>query len=287
MNYKELISYDDKVNLYSNSNIPAENKVQDTDMNNIKNVVNGVINGTNVMGNVVVDSIRSKNLSTKNNGFTAVSNVIADFKVEKLSAGVTYTVSYYTDKSSQITNWYFKDADKNNVTNIERTNTTTRSSFQITPTTDIYYIGAWANDTTVKIFDFQIEEGSTATTYVPYQNLNGSYLAWQNSNAGTEFIAQDVNISNLNTYSYYEIIYKQHATAQNYMQSSGKIPIGQNCCLGGGILRTGAAPRFWARFVTYGTNKLSFSAGYYETTSDNSALTANDIIIPYQILLYK
>lgn len=173
MNYKELISYDDKVNLYSNSNIPAENKVQDTDMNNIKNVVNGVINGTNVMGNVVVDSIRSKNLSTKNNGFTAVSNVIADFKVEKLSAGVTYTVSYYTDKSSQITNWYFKDADKNNVTNIERTNTTTRSSFQITPTTDIYYIGAWANDTTVKIFDFQIEEGSVASTYSPYQNLTG------------------------------------------------------------------------------------------------------------------
>ena len=62
MNYKELISYDDKVNLYSNSNIPAENKVQDTDMNNIKNVVNGVINGTNVMGNIVVDSISSKNI---------------------------------------------------------------------------------------------------------------------------------------------------------------------------------------------------------------------------------
>ena len=140
--------------------------------NEIPTDIATALQGDYKSGNVVVDSIRSKNLSTKNNDFTVVNYVIADFRVEKLSAGTTYTVSYYTDKSSQITNWYFKDANKNNVTNIGRTNTTTRSSFQITPTVDIYYIGAWANDPTVKIFDFQIEEGDAVTTYAPFQDLS-------------------------------------------------------------------------------------------------------------------
>lgn len=112
-------------------------------------------------------------------------------------------------------------------------------------------------------------------------------LLWTNSNINVEFLAQDISITDLSTYSYYEIIYKQHATTQNYLQSSGKISIGQNAYLGGGILRKSAAPRFWARFVDYSSTKLTFSAGYYETTSDSSAGTANDIIIPVQIIGYK
>lgn len=300
MNYKELISYDDKVNLYSNSNIPAENKVQDTDMNNIKNVVNGVINGTNVMGNIVVDSIRSKNIF---GNYVILNGVFINSASNTLGSNSNATSVYIPIKPNTT---YTVSKTKGNRFAIGFTNTTpevnvaltgifddrTAPSLTSTSASDSKYLVIYISLSDTETFEnivatIQAEEGDTATIYSPYQNLDaGSVLVWQNSNIGSEFIAQDVNISNLNAFTYYEIIYKQSAT-QNYMQSSGKIPIGQNCCLGGGILRTGAAPRFWARFVTYGTNKLTFSAGYYETTSDNSASTANDIIIPYQILLYK
>ena len=316
MNYKELISYDDKVNLYSNSNIPAENKVQDTDMNNIKNVVNGVINGTNVMGNVVVDSIRSKNIipseisSQVINGLTITRYNDGSFKIHGTSTASisrlwifqgknifvkagTYTLSTHSTGTVNDTVYFVLrnslDQEMPLTINIKNANSRTNTfNDDVAIMNGYLYIG---NNITFDNFVIypQLEEGNSVSDYAPYQKLNGleTYLAWQNADINSQFLPQDVNIPNLNEFTYYEIIYKQHATTQNYMQSSGKIPIGQNCCLGGGVLRTSAAPRFWARFVDYSSTKLTFSAGYYETSAADSASTANDIIIPYQILLYK
>lgn len=245
------------------------------------------LEGISSAGNMIVDSIRSKNMAMKNNNFVKNSQTLEDISLVKLSANKTYCISYYTNLNSSNTYWYFKDANKNNIFNFGINNSTSRVSKDFTPTQDIYFVGAFLNDASTEIYDFQIEESDSPTIYAPYQNLNGAEILWQNANINSQFLPQDVNIPNLNKFTYYEIVYKQHATAQNYMQNSGKIPIGQNCCLGGGILRINAAPRFWSRFVDYSSTKLTFSAGYYETSDAASASTANDIIIPYQILGYK
>ena len=200
MNYKELISYDDKVNLYSNSNIPAENKVQDTDMNNIKNVVNGVINGTNVMGNIVVDSIRSKNILkisnygsvdwnfnsgatgtfgeniiTINSSGSPYSGVYGQlFKFANLDSNKTYTISFDIVANNTTSIQYgISDA----LTTVSIGTTTQKLSYTYTGDTltgknAIFYCMTTAVRT-LTISNIQIEEGNTATTYSPYQNLDG------------------------------------------------------------------------------------------------------------------
>lgn len=273
---------------------------------------------TSKRGNLVVDSIRGKNIipseisSQSISGLTITRYNDGSFKIDGTSTASisrlwifqgknifvkagTYTLSTHSTGTVNDTVYFVLrnslDQEMPLTINVKNANSRTNTfNDDVAIMNGYLYIG---NNITFNNFVIypQLEEGDSVSDYAAYQKLNGleTYLAWQNPNVGTQFNAQDVDISNLNEFTYYEIIYKQSTTAQtyNYMQSSGKIPVGQNCCLGGGVLRISAAPRFWARFVTYSSTKLTFSAGYYETTSDNSASTANDIIIPYQILLYK
>lgn len=59
---QDLITYEDKVALDEQPSVADINKVKDTDMNQIKNVINGINNGSQPLNNLVVDNIRSKNL---------------------------------------------------------------------------------------------------------------------------------------------------------------------------------------------------------------------------------
>lgn len=189
MNYKQLIPYDDKVALYSNANIPSINKVQDTDMNNIKNVVNGVINGTNVMGNIVVDSIRSKNmfntaLVNEKNNIIVSGNIIYSSGLAgtawtyansnyyiNLKAG-TYKLSVFIDTTETSQYSGIKVLDNNNVVIASKENI---------GGTDVILTFTLNNDTNLGVMfkldtgkiKVQLEEGNTSTPYTPYQNLDG------------------------------------------------------------------------------------------------------------------
>ena len=229
----------------------------------------GSLNNDNGTSSPTTDAIRTANfVEVKPNTIYTVSNdkqyhiYIYEYSSESSSEFIKYTGANTDDYKGKATI------------------TTTSTTKYIKIRTVISNV---ENDLTSK---WQLEVGSEATSYTEYKNFDGGRTVWINNDPNNQFTPQDINI-NLSEYSFYEIIWKQHATTQNYMQSTGKIPVGQNACLGGGILRISASPRFWARFVDYSSTKLTVSAGYYETTSDNSANTANDIIIPIQIIAYK
>ena len=141
---------------------------------------------------IVVGSIRSKNLATTNNNFYKNGSVIEDIRLIKLSANKTYCISYYTNLNTSSTAWYFKDANKNNVFNFTIYNSTSRVSKTFTPTQDIYFVGAFMNDTSVEVYDLQIEESDTETSYSPYQDLSKT----------DEFVIASSPTTNLNV-SYY------------------------------------------------------------------------------------
>ena len=71
---QDLITYEDKVALDENPDIADINKVKDTDMNQIKNVINGINNGSQPLNNLVVGNIESKNLFNINGNVNVRGN---------------------------------------------------------------------------------------------------------------------------------------------------------------------------------------------------------------------
>ncbi len=175
------------------------------------------------------------------------------------------------------------DANKNY---IKTNSSSTSNTISITTTSTTKYVRlSMAGANVLDTLQFEVGE---ATPYTEYKNFdNTPYIAWTNPNTGVAFDPQDVNISNLSNYKYYEIIYKLHATQSDYYQTSGKIPTGLSTCIGGGYARANNTPRFWSRYVTYADTKLTFTTGYYSLNFTDNASTANDILVPYQIILYK
>jgi len=176
------ITYTDKVALNDNPLIPDINKCKADDMNEIKAKHNGVMDGSIPMGNIVVDSIRSKNMFNKD---TVQRNkfIPTDSTSETLS---DYTDTYTTDwipckpsttyviSGTQVNRkrCQFKNAG-GTITYGEATGSNV--PYTITTPNDavyfrIYFCAEIANAT---FTDVQIEKGNTATSYSPYQNLNG------------------------------------------------------------------------------------------------------------------
>lgn len=70
-----LITYQDKVTLNENTDIPTINKIQATDMNEIKNVVNENSNYMVSTGFLTVDETVCSSLSLEPNSFNPATNV--------------------------------------------------------------------------------------------------------------------------------------------------------------------------------------------------------------------
>ena len=144
---------------------------------------------------------------------------------------------------------------------------------------------------TIELTSLILQEGTSILT--PSINIDGEEIyskpvvLWTNSNPSTTFNAQDINISNLSDFNYYEVSYKIHASQLNYYQTTGKIPRGINTCIGGGYARPNNTPRFYSRYVEYSSTKLTFGNGYYSLNFTDNSNTANDILVPYQIIGYK
>ena len=59
---QSIITFENKVALNENADIPAVNKIRDVDINEIKAIVNDSLQGTNAMGSIVVDDVKCKNM---------------------------------------------------------------------------------------------------------------------------------------------------------------------------------------------------------------------------------
>lgn len=166
-----------------------------TRLNNIENGIetnDKKLSGEMSAGDIIVDSIRSKNVAIQNNNFTKSGNTLEDIPLAKLSANKTYCISYYTNLNTSSIGWYFKDVNGNNVFNFAISNSTSRVSNEFTPTQDIYFVEGYLNDASVVVYDFQIEEGDTPTEYAPFQDLSQT----------DEFVMASTPQTNLNV-SYY------------------------------------------------------------------------------------
>ena len=211
------LTYDDKVALNENPLIPDINKVTADDMNEIKLVVNGTINGALNMGNIRVDSIQSKNVlnyhvsertnfgikmsmdSTKlfMDGTTTGAGLIyyVPTNTFKLKAG-TYTISSSVlsgsfTRNSQDIGVYIRNENTNAIifqtTGAGNyTNNTTITLNEETPII-IYLNGSGSGFVATNlVIGLQIEAGSTATSFSEYQglgyvrgsNANGNYIKY-------------------------------------------------------------------------------------------------------------
>lgn len=181
------ITYTNKVALYENTDIADINKVKASDMNEIKASVNNnddMLNGKAVAGNMVVNSIRTKNMfdsSTLVQGDVAGSGSTARVSTRQilyLSAG-TYTFSTNMPSTYRYGILIRPSAPPASTTSSYDSGWQTSTSFTFTISTPGYFMMNFAKtDNTnltpsnIEPYDFQLEKGSTATTYTPYQNLN-------------------------------------------------------------------------------------------------------------------
>ena len=180
------ITYTNKTALYENSDIADINKVKADDMNEIKACVNNnddMLTGGAVAGNMVVNSIRTKNMFDKStfvqgNEKNASPTIrVSSRQILYLEPG-TYTFScsipssmtaevmVLTDKPGNTTNTYVYDSSW-----VSPPHTFTIAS------TGYFCInirnnnGNTINVSDISSYNFQLEEGTTATAYSEYQAL--------------------------------------------------------------------------------------------------------------------
>lgn len=208
---QNIINYDDKVALYENSDIADINKVNASDMNEIKTIVNGSLQGTNAMGSIVVDDINCKNLFDKNNynslgGFINSSTSKITGNANTLSvyipieANTTYTVSKTKGNRFAIATTSATPVFDISLSNIVENNTAT--SLTLTSSNSAKYLVAYVynsgadTDTLDSILaTLQIEAGSTATTYTPYKKIIKEENGYVKEN--TIFYANDFKCRNM------------------------------------------------------------------------------------------
>lgn len=144
----------------------------------------------------------------------------------KVSPNTTYTISYLAIKENT-SNMSISLWTENNVfisrearANISQTGARS-SSFTTTATTAKLRVTIWTDDTTYE--DFQLEQGSMATTYEPYH-----FGLYTNGTIETVAIRSSVNLSNI-TYSTDTFINASGVESANIgMSASSLIPVTPN-----------------------------------------------------------
>lgn len=178
------ITYDDKVYLNENASVPAINKVQDTDMNELKHAINGINDGTDVLDNLVVGSVRTKNMFDK--GSLVQQTRQGVYSTTRVSARQNLYIEpgTYTFSTTMPNTYYYSchvSANKypNNDTLIFDAGWQENSTQTFTINTGGYFeiIVKKADNTNVLLediinYNFQLETGNSATGFTEYQNLN-------------------------------------------------------------------------------------------------------------------
>ena len=151
--------------------------------------LNGLLDGEEVIGNIVVDSIKTKNMFDNSNfaqggvDGNAITNRVSTRQVLWLKAG-TYTFSTNMPSTYRYGILIRPSAPPTSSTSSYDSGwLTNTSTHTFTITTAGYYMMNFSkpdnSDLTISdisSYNFQLEEGSTATTYTPYQNLDGQEI---------------------------------------------------------------------------------------------------------------
>lgn len=137
--------------------------------------LNGFLDGDEAMGNVVVDSIKSKNMFNKNNALIKkfvnkesgdISNSddwsATDFI--EIEPNTSYIFSGVTNSLSSIAGTAFYNSSKVFISGIDST------TYNFTTPANAKYVRVSLNTETPT--QVQLEKGNTATNYAPYQELN-------------------------------------------------------------------------------------------------------------------
>lgn len=216
------ITYTDKVALNDNPLIPDINKCKADDMNEIKSKHNGCMNGSIPMGNVVVDSVRSKNLfnlyskiigtvdatysyitdgiRVTNTNSSTTNNIIRIIAIDITNyIGKTLTLSAYAKSSSTNPACMYMRLAKSDGTTTESypaqlTSTTTDGTLSVSYTIpsgigDYHYLlltlyGTRNQTTTVNSYvDFTNIQIEKGSTATSYSSYQGlGYVSGSNSN---------------------------------------------------------------------------------------------------------
>lgn len=213
-----MITYEDKVALYENTDIANINKVTAGDMNEIKKSVNGIVE-SNIfknlfnVGNAKISTNTGLNFNKTNNQIlingssTTSTNIFLDSpNVNKDEDGIilkagTYTATIKKESGSLSDNsivFYLRKSDGTNIydgtsvfsQSIEAgvsDGTTYSSTFTLTEETRLHWIGYFGSDLRTfnnLILKFQIEESPTPTSYMPW----AGYIVESGSNNDGKWI---------------------------------------------------------------------------------------------------
>lgn len=213
-----MITYEDKVALYENTDVANVNKVTADDMNEIKKSVNGIVE-SNIfknlfnVGNAKISTNTGLNFNQTNNQIlingssTTATNIFLDSpNANKDEDGIilkagTYTATIKKVSGSLLDNsidFYLRKSDGTNIYDgtivfsqrIEAgvsDGTTYSSTFTLTEETRLHWIGYFGSDLRTfnnLILKFQIEESPTPTSYMPW----AGYIVESGSNNDGKWI---------------------------------------------------------------------------------------------------
>ena len=213
-----MITYEDKVALYENTDIANINKVTADDMNEIKKSVNGIVE-SNIfknlfnVGNAKISTNTGLNFNQTNNQIlingssTTETNIYLDSpNVNKDEDGIILKAGTYTATIKKVSGslsdnsiyFYLRKSDGTNIYNgtnvflqdIEAgvsDGTTYSSTFTLTEETRLHWIGYFGSNLRTfnnLILKFQIEESPTPTSYMPW----AGYIVESGSNNDGKWI---------------------------------------------------------------------------------------------------
>lgn len=213
-----MITYEDKVALYENTDVANVNKVTADDMNEIKKSVNGIVE-SNIfknlfnVGNAKISTNTGLNFNQTNNQIlingssTTATNIFLDSpNANKDEDGIILKAGTYTATIKKVSgslsdnsiDFYLRKSDGTNIydgtivfsQSIEAgvsDGTTYSSTFTLTEETRLHWIGYFGSDLRTfnnLILKFQIEESPTPTSYMPW----AGYIVESGSNNNGKWI---------------------------------------------------------------------------------------------------
>lgn len=213
-----MITYEDKVALYENTDVPNVNKVTAGDMNEIKNSVNGIVESNifknlfnvgdaKITANTGLNFNKTNNQILINGSSTKETSIFLDSpSANKDKEGIILKAGTYTATIKKVSgslannpiSFYLRKSDGTNIYDgtvvfsqiIEvgvSDGTTYSSTFTLTEETRLHWMGYFGRDLRTfnnLVLQFKIEESPTPTPYMPW----AGYIVESGSNDNGSWI---------------------------------------------------------------------------------------------------
>lgn len=236
--------------------------------------LNGLLNGNEAMGNIVVEGIRGKNLFDKNN--MKFGYFINAEGIETLNENMSMT-NYFIKVEPNLpltlscnANSYMYISEYDNAKGHIKTSGIDGTSNQFTIITDTrteYVIISNGKDFNDKL---QLEIGTTATEYTPYKNFdNTEYVLYDNENGSYDSIVLSDSVTN---YKYIEIFF---CAENNHNSLKVYNPNEKNVYLGIDVIYSDAAyvkkSKWWIL-----NNSIAIGVAFNYTVENLNRITSAD-----------